>query len=156
VKVERNMRNIITLFITMLTILPACATTPKQRAIQFVVASDAVADELGDGWGGYVDDEIARCRASLSDEADTPDEREKCLGYAAKGDALELAMEALVVSQVAVEVAVTCESNPLKVPKEFLHKCAEPADWQALEQGVFNAWQNIRPYYEAMLKARKS
>jgi hypothetical protein len=150
------MRHILSLIIILLVTSPlACATTSKQRAIQFVVASDALADEIGDGWSTYVDGEIDRCRSTLEGtDEDTPEGRESCLGYAAKGDGLETALKALVAAQLAVELAVMCESNPLKVPQEFLHKCTEPTDWQALGVAVFDAWQSIRPFYEAMRKAR--
>lgn len=149
------MRNIISA-LAVLSTLTACAATPKGRAVQYVVASDAVADEVADGWDEYVDTEIAHCRETLpGTDLDNKAGREECLGLAGKGEALEAAMEVLVVSQTAVSVAVMCESNPLKVPQEFISKCVEPTDWKALGADVLKAWENIRPFYEAVRKARQ-
>ena len=146
------MKRLIINLAALILFTTSCAAA-KAGATQFVVASDAAADELAAGWDGYVGVEIARCSGLLmGTERDTRDGREECLGLAGKGEPLELGLEALVASQLAVKLAVECEANPLKVPQDFKAECvdAQKADWAALMKSLVEAWDTIKPYYTAM------
>jgi hypothetical protein len=137
------------LALALVFVAPGCASTPKGKATQLVVATDAGADAFADGWSAYVDGEIARCRAGAG--GDTAESRAACLGKAGEGEALEPLLEALVAAQLAVKIAVECEDNPLKVPAEFKAECVDGnADWNALGAKVLDAWKAVQPFYEAM------
>lgn len=143
--------------LTLLSIPASGCAVAKNGAAQFVVASDAAADELAAGWEGYVDDEIARCSNLLGGtDKDTKDGRKECMGLAGEGEALEVGLEALIAAQLAVKIAVECDSNPLKVPAEFKEQCVDGAktDWVALFNSLKSAWETLKPYYNAM-KERK-
>lgn len=151
----RHIRNIILLIVT--TILLGCATSPRGRAVQFVMASDAMADEIADDWEPYVQESVDACRAKLpGTPKDTPEGRAECMGFAGEGEKLEAGLQALVVVQKAIELAVHCESNPLQVPAEFMDKCVagQKADWRDLLTQIMSAWNYIRPFYTAM-KSKK-
>jgi hypothetical protein len=138
--------------IVALTVGSGCATA-KRTATQLVIASDGAADELSIGWEAYVDAQIVRCSNELQGtERDTKEGRKECMGLAAKGEALETGLEALVAAQSAVKIAVECDSNPLGTPAEFKAECVDgaKADWAALLGGLKTAWDNLKPYYSAM------
>lgn len=141
------------LALTFTLTLVACSSIQKERAVQYVVSTDAAADQVAVAWPAYVDSEIERCRDELAGtERDNPQGRRECLGIAAKGDGLEVAVKALIVAQQAVEVAVQCEENPLKVPQEFAMECVAPVDWEQLATDVKKAWNGFKPYWEAVNK----
>lgn len=151
----RAINNIALIFIT--TLMLACAATPRGRAVQFVMASDAMADEIADEWKPYVQTSVAHCKTMLAGtERDTEEGRSECMGLAGEGEKLEAALQGLVVVQKSIEVAVHCESNPLQVPAEFMEKCVagQKANWQDLLTQLMAAWNYIRPFYTAM-KSRK-
>lgn len=141
------------IFILMVSIfIGGCANTPKGRAVQVVVASDGVADEFAEQWDDLAHARIDKCRA---EGHETPDAREKCMGVFAKiKDEVAAAVETLVAAQMAIKLAVECESNPLKMPAEALAKCGtdKAADWKALEAQVMNAVDAIRPIIQEIRK----
>lgn len=126
--------------LALATQMVGCASTHKVRAIQLVIVSDAAADEVANGWDAFVDQKIAQCRESLGEES-TPEQREECLGIAAKGDPLEVAVQSLVTVQAVIKEAVKCE--------EF-KTCVEKMDWKQLKSEIFNAWSELEPYFQAI------
>jgi hypothetical protein len=153
------MRAINNIFIVIVTIMMlGCAATPRGRAVQFVMASDAMADEIADDWKPYVQASVDECRAKLpGTPKDTPEGRAECIGFAGEGEKLEAGLQALVAVQKSIELAVHCDSNPLQVPAEFMDKCVagKKADWNDLLTQIMSAWNYIRPFYTAM-KSRKA
>jgi len=135
------MRRII-LGLALASQMAGCASTHKGRAIQTVIVSDAAADEIADGWESFVDTSIAGCRNSLPEES-TPEQRKECLGIAGEGKALEAAMQFLVTIQTTIREAVKCED---------LKTCPEKVDWSALEVEIKNAYDDVRPYVDAIRK----
>ena len=99
-----------------------CASTPKGKAVQTVVLSDAIADEVSLNWASFVDRKIAECRAK---GLETMVEREECMGAAAGGEVLAAAVDSLVLVQKAVKEGLMCEE---------LKTCPKQVDWQALYQ----------------------
>ena len=77
-----------------------------------------------------------------------------CLGMASSSDGERLLklMETLVQAQLMVKIAVECESNPLKVPREFMAQCidGQGADWRALTMSLTSAWADLAPFLEAI------
>lgn len=128
----------------LLFLVTACAHTgPKARAVQFVVASDGVADEVADGWKDNALARVDFCRKEGYAEAA---DREACMGkFTTTGDVLEALLEVLVTAQLAVKIAVACESEI----KPAVVECVE-ADWPALEANLMEAWDGIRPLYQEM------
>lgn len=121
-------------------VLAGCAATPRTRAMQAVVVTDALADVASDGWAGFVDSEIARCQAL---DLPSPQERVDCLGPAADGEALAGAVASLVIVQRAIHAAVVCEESD---------SCAQPTNWARLAaeaavvlKDVRAAWEAVRP-----------
>ena len=142
------MKKLVINLAALLLLMTSCAAA-KTGATQLVVASDAAADELAQGWGGYVDAEIVRCSNLLGGtDRDTKDGRKECMGLAGKGEELELGLEVLVAAQLAVKLAVECDANPLKTPKEFKMQCVDEAkpDWVVLMKSLGDAWDSIKPY----------
>ena len=142
-----------------IVVLPAvlalgCANTPKGKAIQLVVASDAAADEIAAGYKGYVETKTIQCQDKLDPEVNTKEEAKDCLGVAssAGGERLKKILEVLVAAQLVIKLAVECESNPLKVPQEFREKCvdAKKADWRLMVDTLMSAWDGLKPYFEAV------
>ena len=131
-----------------------CASTPEGKAVQLVVASDAAADEIAAGYLVYVDAKTAECDEKLDPEVNTKEDAKECLGMASSdnGKRLKKILEVLVVAQLAVKIAVECESNPLKVPAEFKAKCVDgqAADWKALAAALTSAWGDLAPFFDAV------
>lgn len=136
-------------------VFSACAITHKGRAIQLAVASDGVADEVALQWDKQGHARIDKCRA---EGHETKEARGRCMGlYAILKDDVEAMLEALVAAQMAVRLAAECDSNPLKVPVEFLDRCVEgeQADWKALAKQITVAWDAIRPLFQEIRKDKK-
>ena len=129
----------IILGIALATQLAGCASTHKSRAAQLVIISDATADEIAANWGPFVDEKIAECREELGAES-TPEKREECLGIAANGKILEVAVQTLIASQTAIKEGVKCEE---------LKACAQEVDWKALAVEVAGAWGALQPFVAA-------
>lgn len=123
----------------------SCASTHKGRAVQLVMASDAIADEIAEGWEAGVDAQISHCQSTLGDAA-TSDQRADCMGIFGKGKPLEAATQALVTAQIAIQEGVKCEA---------LKTCPEQVDWKALKATVLDAWNTLLPYYDAVSKKGK-
>ena len=121
-------------------LLTSCAATPKGRAIQTVVVSDAVADEVASNWSDFVDRRIAHCRTL---GLETPAEREDCLGSAAHGEILAASMDSLVIVQRAIRAAVKCEK---------LDVCLEEVDWVALRDDTVFVLTRFQDLHEEMSK----
>ena len=138
--------------------MAGCANTNKGRAVQFVVASDAAADEIADTYEPFVDKRVAECDAKLDPEKNTLQDAKDCLGVASSdsGKSLKGFMEVLVAAQLAIKIAVECEDNPLKVPDEFRSNCIEgqEADWTALVTNLTSAWDSLRPFLTAIRGAK--
>lgn len=135
-------------------VLSACASTHKGRAMQVVVASDGVADEMATQWDEQAHARIDKCRA---EGHATAEDRTECMGVFAKiKDEVDAALAALVAAQMAIKLAVECESNPLKMPDEFLDRCVKDkkADWKALEAQVMEAWDTIRPLFQEIKEGK--
>jgi hypothetical protein len=129
-----------------------CASTPKGRAVQVVVASDGIADEVAEQWAEKGHARIDKCRAEYHE---TEAARTECMGvFVTAKDELVVLLETLVAAQMAIKLAVECDSNPLKMPKEFLTKCGteKQADWKALYTQVMNAVEAIRPILQEIRK----
>lgn len=124
--------------------LAGCANTHKGRAIQWVMASDSIADEIAKSWEAGVDAQIEHCKAALGDgENVTAEQRADCMGIFGKGEPLEAATQTLVTAQIAIQEAVKCEA---------LKTCPQKVDWNALKVTVLEAWTTLRPYYDAISK----
>ncbi len=117
-----------------------CAASSKGRAAQLVVVSDAAADELAAGWEKFATAQIEYCKETLVDDA-TEGQRSKCVGIAAKGEALEAAVQSLIAVQTIIKEATKCEE---------LKTCVEEVDWKTLKTEIFNAWIELKPFYEAI------
>lgn len=141
----------------LLSLSSSCATTHQGRAIQLVVASDAAADEVADRYKMFVDERVASCDKQLDPEKDTKADAVTCLGLASSenGTKLKAIIEILVAAQLAIKIAVECDVNPLKLPDKFREQCvdAKKADWLLLAKQVANAWDDLRPYFEAVKEA---
>lgn len=142
------------LMVMFLAMSFGCANTPKGKAIQLVVASDAAADEIANGYEKFVEVKVVECDEKLDPEVNNKEDVEDCLGLAdeIQGERLKKMLEILVVAQLAVKIAVECESNPLKVPKEFKAKCVDgqAADWKALAVALTSAWSDLAPFFDAV------
>ena len=135
------MRRII-LPIALAASMAGCASSHKGRAIQLVMASDAVADEVAAGWSAGVDAQIEHCKTTLSEEELASSEKKaECMGVFGKGDALDAATQSLVTVQVTIQEAVKCEE---------LKTCPKEIDWKALKESVLESWDTLKPYYEAL------
>jgi len=153
----RKMNQILVMFLFVFgLVLPTgCANTHKGRAIQLVVASDAAADGLADGYKEFVSAKVVECDAKLDPEkGHTKSDVEECLGLAdpIEGERFLKAVETLVALQLVIKIAVECGSNPLKIPKEFQKECVEgkKADWQAMAASLASAWKQLAPFFEAV------
>lgn len=136
------MRKRLILSLALITPLMGCANTHKGRAIQLVVVSDAVADEVAAGWSAGVDAQIVHCQATLSeDDLESSEKKAECMGIFGKGEPLEAATQALVTVQTAIKEAAKCEE---------LKSCAKEVDWQELKGQILAAWEELKPYYEAV------
>jgi len=148
------MRKIIQSMVLVSAVSLGCASTPKGKAIQLVVASDAAADEISTGYEAYVEAKVAECDAKLDPEKNTKEDAKDCLGIASSDDGKRLlkVMESLVAVQLAIKIAVECESNPLKVPEAFRANCidGQKADWGALAASLTSVWQELAPFFEAV------
>jgi hypothetical protein len=122
--------------------LAGCANTHKGRAVQLVMASDAIADEIAQGWEVGVGAQIVHCQNTLGEES-TSEQRADCMGIFGKGEALEAATQALVTTQIAIQEAVKCEE---------LKTCPQKVDWQALKTTMLETWNTLRPYYDSIAK----
>jgi len=122
--------------------MAGCASTHKGRAIQLVMASDAIADEVAAGWSAGIDAQIAHCKETLSEEDLTsPEKKAECMGIFGKGDLLDAATQSLVTVQTSIKEAVKCEE---------LKTCPKEVDWKALKASVLESWEALKPYYEAV------
>lgn len=92
----------------LLAWLLACAPSIRDTATQVAVASKGIADQGAKTWVSYVDRQIEVCRAK---ELPTPQEREKCLGPAAKTNEVMLAFEAVHAAQLVLFVALTQDDD---------------------------------------------
>ena len=130
--------------VALAVFLAGCANTHKGRAVQLVMASDAVADEIAQSWEAGVDAQIQHCKATLGEgEQVTSEQKEDCMGIFGKGEPLEAATQALVTVQVSIQEAVKCEQ---------LKTCPQKVDWKSLKATALDAWTALRPYYEAIAK----
>jgi hypothetical protein len=123
-----------------LALSSGCAATAKGRAIQTVVVSDAVADEVSSLWDGFVSRRIDKCRKQ---NYITREEREACLGPAADGEILASALDSLVLVQKGVRDGVKCEE--VKV-------CLKEVDWKALYEDATALLLEVRRIHEEMKK----
>ena len=143
-----------TIFFVIAFLGLGCANSPQGRAVQLVVASDAAADEVANGYDEFVESKVAECDEKLDPEVNTKADAKECLGVASSddGERLKKVLETLVVIQLAVKLAVECESNPLKVPDEFRAKCVEgqEADWAALSSALMATWRDLAPFLNAV------
>lgn len=138
-----HMRSAI-LSIALVTSMAGCANTHKGRAVQLVMASDAIADELATAWESGVDAQIEHCKTTLSEEDLASSEKKaECMGIFGKGDGLEAATQTLVSTQLTIKEAVKCEE---------LKTCPKEVDWQALKSTALDAWNALKPYYQAIVK----
>lgn len=115
-------------------VVSGCASSPRARAAQTVIISDALADEVADQWEGFVDSRIESCRQK---NLETALEREECLGVAANGETLAGAASSLVLVQQSIKEGLKCE--------EF-NTCVKEVDWNALYQDaiqVFGEFQAL-------------
>lgn len=137
----RAMRRII-LPLALATSMAGCASSHKGRAIQLVMASDAIADEIAAGWSAGADAQIEHCKSTLSeDDLASPEKKAECMGIFVKGDVLETATQSLVTVQTTIKEAVKCEE---------LKTCAQEVDWETLKNSVMDSWAALKPYYEAL------
>lgn len=147
------MRNVIWPTIFCATLLAGCASA-QTRAIQVVIASDGAADATAAGYKSFVRQRVAECDAKMDPAKNTKAEAEECLGLASpeNGKRLSQVVSGLVAAQTAVKIAVECGTNPLKLPVEFRVQCvdAKKADWNQLAEAVSDAWDKMRPYFEAV------
>lgn len=138
-----HMRRII-FSVALVSSLTGCANTHKGRAVQLVMASDAIADEIAKSWSAGVDAQISHCKAALGEgDGVTNEQRAECMGIFGKGDPLEAATQTLVSAQTTIKEAVKCEE---------LKTCPEKVDWKALKDTVLDAWNALKPYYDAIAK----
>jgi hypothetical protein len=132
----------------------ACATTHEGRAIQLVVASDAAADTAAAGYADFRDGMQAKCNAKLDPEVNTKSDAKECMGLASSDNGKKFLkiVEVIVAAQLAIKIAVECDTNPLKLPVEFREQCidAKAADWKALAATLTSAWDQLRPFYLAI------
>lgn len=135
------MRRII-LPIALAASMAGCASSHKGRAIQLVMASDAIADEIAAGWSAGVDAQIGHCKSTLSEEDLTSSEKKaECMGIFGKGEPLEAATQSLVTVQTTIQEAVKCEE---------LKTCPKEVDWKELKASVLESWEALKPYYDAL------
>jgi hypothetical protein len=120
-----------------LLFLGACAATPRARAVQTVVISDAVADEVSARWTDFVDEKIRECRAR---DLETPEERRACLGAAGEGESLAAALDSLVIVQRAVAGALRCEE---------VQSCIQDPDWPELARDALSVFKELERLSEA-------
>lgn len=104
------------------------------------MASDAVADEIAAGWESGVNAQIDHCKSTLGDDAPS-EQRADCMGIFGEGEPLEAATQTLVTTQTAIKEAVKCEE---------LKTCPQKVDWKALLATTLDAWEALKPYYEAI------
>ena len=117
-----------------------CASTHKGRAVQTVVISDAIADEIADNWDVYVDRKIRECRGK---NLQTAEEREACLGTAAKGSVVETTAESLILVQTSIKEALKCEE---------LKTCPKAVDWKSLYKEAQKVFASIKDLHQEMKK----
>ena len=136
-----------------------CASTNVGRATQLVVASDSVADQVADAYVTFVDTRVASCDEKLDPEKNTKEEAQECLGLASSdsGEKLKVIMKGLVAAQLAIQIAVECETNPVKLPAEFRDRCVagQKANWQALTSTLMDVVTELKPYFESVKGADK-
>lgn len=120
----------------------SCASVPRQRAVNLVVATDGIADEFAAVWSAGVYAKIEQCKAK---NLPTPEQRRDCLGVFAKsGDEVAALLSALVVAQSAVKAAAECEAKKaVDIPTDCI--LPQPGDWRVLVEKMINAWDDIRP-----------
>ncbi len=126
--------------------LGGCANANKGRAVQLVMASDAIADEIATAWETGVDAQINHCKSTLSEE-ELQDKQAKsdCMGIFGNGEGLDAAVQTLVSTQTVIKEAVKCEE---------LKTCAQEVDWDELKGSVLAAWSALKPYYDAIKKGK--
>ena len=141
-------------FFLLILLLVGCASTHRGRAVQLVVASDSAADTVADTYESWAATRIGECEGKLPPDYHSLTEFKACLGFASSdgGKALKQILHAVVAAQLAIKLAVECETNPLQLPVEFRAQCvdAKKADWRALRDNLLGAWQQLRPYFEAI------
>jgi hypothetical protein len=130
------------LSLALVSSMTGCANTNKGRAVQLVMASDAIADEVAGPWEAGVNAQIDHCKSTLGDES-IKEKREECMGIFGKGEGLEAATQTLVSTQTAIKEAVKCEE---------LKTCPKQVDWAELKEAALNAWSALKPYYDAIKK----
>lgn len=135
------MRRVI-LSLALVTSMAGCANTHKGRAVQLVMASDAIADEIATTWEAGVNAQIDHCKTTLGDDS-SQEKREECMGIFGKGEGLEAATQTLVSAQTTIKEAVKCEE---------LKTCPKEVDWQSLKATALDSWAALKPYYEAIVK----
>ena len=137
----------------ILSLAPACATTPKGIALQASVGVTGAMDVYAAGWGPYVHAVVEECRGVLPGDA-SEKTRKECLGLAGYPDEVDAAASAVVAAQRAVQIAAECDENPVEIPKEFLSECVEgrQADWKSLASDLADAWKVFSPYVQALAK----
>lgn len=128
------------IMVCALALSSGCAATAKGRAIQTVVVSDAVADEVASLWDGFVSRKVESCRKK---NLLTSAEREACLGSAADGEVLAAALDSLILVQKGVREGVKCEE--VKV-------CLREVDWKALYEDATALLLEVRRIHEEMKK----
>lgn len=148
------MKHAHTLIILLVCLLLGCASTNRGRAVQLVVASDSAADTIADTYDSWAANRIGECEGKLPPDKHTRGEFDQCTGLASSdgGKAMKKILQVVVAAQLAIKLAVECETNPLKLPQEFRDKCVDQkkADWRALRDNLLAAWEDLRPYFEAI------
>lgn len=135
------------LSLALVSAMAGCANTNKGRAVQLVMASDAIADEIANAWEIGVDAQIDHCKSTLSEE-ELQDKQSKtnCMGIFGKGENLEATVQTLVSVQTVIKEAVKCEE---------LKTCTQEVDWSELKATVLDAWGALKPYYDAIISKGK-
>jgi len=112
-----------------------CASSPRARAAQTVIISDALADEVAEQWSSFVDAKIEACKQQ---DLPAPRGREAWPGPAASGETLAAAADSLILVQRSIKEGLKCE--------EF-KTCVQEVDWNALYQDaleVLKEFQSLR------------
>lgn len=148
------MKHAHTFLILLAVLLVGCASTHRGRAVQLVVATDSAADTVADTYEAWAANRVGECEGIMTPETHTKTEFIGCLGRASSesGEALKKILQAMVAAQLAIKLAVECETNPLQLPAEFRAKCVDgkKADWRALRDNLLGVWEQLRPYFEAI------
>ena len=132
------------LIIPLLALVAGCSGLQKRTAVEVIVATDHLADEIADEWSARVKEQIAECREALPSAA-TPDERLECLGdfHPERTKELIIVVRTLVKVQNATKDAAECEE---------LRTCAEETDWAALALEAKASWNDLKPFVETLRK----